>query len=421
LIDFLTTARTRVLSGRLLVRRAFLLSFGRGFASVLSAAWVILAARRLSLDEFGNVSVALALIIILTSLSDFGLQFLLARDIVETGRIRRSVLDDVIVRRFVLSVIGAALMVVLYEVATHDRNLAVPLIFSLTIVGAGFYNPSITGFRATGNIILEVTCEISSRAVVLIAGGLWLLSGGGIMAVAIAYSGVGIAVGLVAYVFVRTRSVTEALGAPRPSLSVRAAAPFVLASTVGAVYQRIDNYLLGLIRGSVAAGMYGASYRFQDLNMLIPTALGQMALSEAAGQEPRTRLSVGKRVAAQSVLLALPPVVLFSLFAQPLLEFLFGARYGVAAPIVVVLMISTVPGAAAIALQGLTGVTDPRRFAAATAGSLALNVIANLALIPFLGGVGAAIANVISQTFLAGAYYWALWRKTGELTASAGA
>ena len=419
MIDFLTTARTRVLSGRVLVRRAFQLSFGRGFASVLSAAWIILAARRLTIEEFGNVSVALALIIILTSLSDFGLQFLLARDVVETGRIRRAVLDDVIVRRLGLSLVAAALMVVLNEVATHDPDLAVPLIFSLTIVGAGFYNPSITGFRATGNINLEVTCEIVSRAVVLIGGGLWLLGGGGIMAVAIAYSGVGLAVGLVAYGFVRFESVTEALGTPRPSLSLRAAAPFVLASTVGAVYQRIDNYLLGLLRGSVAAGFYGASYRFQDLNMLIPTALGQMALSEAAGQEPRTRLSVGKRVAAQSVLLALPPVILFSLFAQPLLAFLFGARYGVAAPIVVVLMISTLPGAAAIALQGLTGVTDPRRFAGATAGSLALNVVANLALIPPLGGLGAAIANVISQTFLAGAYYWALWRKTSELTASA--
>ncbi len=421
MIDFLTTARIRVLSGRLLVGRAFALSTGRGFASVLSALWIILAARRLTLDEFGNVSVALALIIIFTSLSDFGLQFLLARDIVETGRIRRAVLDDVIVRRLGLSVIASALMVVLYELATHDRNLAVPLIFSLTIVGAGFYNPSITGYRATGNIILEVTCEIVSRAVVLIGGGLWLLASGGIMAVAIAYSGVGLAVGLVAYAWVRSRSVTEPHGAPRPSLSLRAAAPFVLASTVGAVYQRIDNYLLGLLRGSVAAGFYGASYRFQDLNMLIPTALGQMALSEAAGQDPRTRLSTGKRVAAQSVLLAFPPVLLFSFFAQPILVFLFGARYGVAAPIVVVLMLSTLPGAAAIALQGLAGVTDPRRFATATAASLALNVVANLALIPAFGGIGAAVANVISQTFLAAGYYWALWRKTGELTASVGA
>jgi len=81
-------------------------------------------------------------------------------------------------------------------------------------------------------------------------------------------------------------------------------------------------------------------------------------------------------------------------------------------------MISTVPGAAAIALQGLTGVTDPRRFAVATAGSLAINVIVNLILIPPFAGLGAAWANVVSQTFLAAAYYYALWRKTGELSAN---
>src|SRR5204863_8584047 len=91
--EFLTAARTRLVSGRLLVGGAVALSFGRGVASLLSAAWVILVARRPSLDQFGEFSVALALIIILTSLSDFGLQFILARDVVDTGRIRREVLD----------------------------------------------------------------------------------------------------------------------------------------------------------------------------------------------------------------------------------------------------------------------------------------------------------------------------------------
>jgi O-antigen/teichoic acid export membrane protein len=81
---------------------------------------------------------------------------------------------------------------------------------------------------------------------------------------------------------------------------------------------------------------------------------------------------------------------------------------------VIVLMLSTLPGAAAIAIQALAGVTDPRRFAAATAGALAFNVIANLILIPPFSGLGAAWANVISQTFLAVAYYWVLWRKTRE-------
>jgi PST family polysaccharide transporter len=418
LIDFLVNARTRLLSGHVLVGRALALTVGRGLASVLSAAWVIIVARGLTLDQFGEVSVALALVIVLTALSDFGLQFMLARDVVDTGRIRREVLDAVIGRRLILSAASAVVMVVLYVVGTHDRNLAVPLVFSLSIVGGGIYNPTITGYRATGKIRLEVISEIGSRAVVLVAGGLWVLAGGGVMAVAVAYSAVGLAVGVIDFLFVRGKSVTEPAGNPRPRISLRAAAPFALANTVGAVYARIDNYLVSLLRGAAAAGIYGASYRFQDMNLLLPSALGQLALSEAAGQEPRTRLSTGKRVAAQSVLLALGPALVFSIFAAPLLGFLFGHRYVVAAPIVIVLMVSTVPGAAAIALQGLAGVTDPRRFAAATAGSLAVNVIVNLILIPPFAGLGAAWANVVSQSFLAAAYYWALWRKTGELTAA---
>ena len=418
MIDFLTNARTRILSGRLLVGRAIYLTIGRGVASVLSAGWVILIARRLTLDEFGEVSVALALIIILTSLSDLGLQFMLAKDVVETGRIRRPVLDSVIVRRVVLAAVSALVMVVLYELATRDRNLLIPLLFTLSIFGGALYNPTITGYRATGNIRLEIISEVGSRAVVLVGGGLWVLSGGGIIAVAAAFSSVGLATGLIDYVFVRGKSSVEIIAHPLPNLSLRGTAPFALATTVGAVYQRIDNYLVALLRGATAAGLYGAAYRFQDMNVILPAALGQLALSEAAGQAPSTRLSTAKRVAAQSVLLALVPAVVFSVFAQPLLVFLFGPRYGVAAPIVIVLMISTLPSAAAIAIQGLAGVTDPRPFAVATAGSLAINVVANLILIPSLSGLGAAIANVISQTFLAAAYYWVLWHRTRELVAS---
>jgi O-antigen/teichoic acid export membrane protein len=421
LIAFLTNARTRLLSGRLLVGRAVALSFGRGIASLLSAAWIILVARRLSVVEFGDVSVGLALVLILTALSDLGLQTILAKDVVETGWIRRTVLDTVITRRLLWATVGAVLLIVLYMVATRERSLTVPFLFSLSIVGSALYNPTITAYRATGNIRLEVISEIGSRAVVLIGGGLWVFAGGGIIAVAVAYSAVGVAIGLIDYVFVRGKSEPEPSNRPLPSFSLRASTPFALANTVGAVYQRIDSYLVALLRGTAAAGIYGASYRFQDMNVILPTALGQLALSEAAGKDPRTRLSIAKRVAAQSLLLAIVPAVGFSVFAEPLLVFLFGQRYATAAPIVVVLMISTLPGATAVALQGLTAVTDPKRFAAATAGSLVMNVVANLILIPSFSGLGAAWANVISQTFMTAAFYWALWRKTNELVASPGA
>ena len=415
---FLATARSRLLSGQVLVGRAVVLSFGRGVASVLSAVWVILIARNLTLEQFGEVSVALALVLILTAVGDLGMQVILVRDVVDTGRIRRSVLDGAIVRKLILAAVSCVVLVALYVIATHDTNLAVPFLFSLSIVGAALYNPTISAYRATGNIRLEMISEIGSRAVVLAGGGLWLLAGGGIVAVAVSYSAVGVALGIIVFVLVRAQT-SNRPDDVLPSFALRAAAPYALANTVGAVYQRIDNYLVALLRGATAAGVYGASYRFQDMIILLPTALGQLALSEAAGQDPRSRMSTAKRVAAQSFLLVLIPVIVIAVFAQPLLEFLFGARYGVAAPIVVVLMLSTLPGATAIALQGLTAVTDARRFAVGTAGGLAVNVIANLILIPPFSGLGAAWANVVSQTFLAAAYYWALRRKTSEMTVSA--
>ncbi len=345
----------------------------------------------------------------------------LARDVVETGRIRRAVLDAVVARRLVLAGISVGLLVVLFVIATHDHNLAVPFLFGLSVVGAAMYNSTLTAYRALGNIRLEIASEIGSRAVVLVGGGLWVASGGGIIAVGVAYSSVGVAIGLIDYLFVRSKSAAAPIDHPLPSFSAKAAAPFALANTVSAIYQRIDNYLVALLRGSAAAGVYGASYRFQDMIMILPVALGQLALSDVSGTDPRVRMSTGRRVAAQSALLTLVPAIVIAVFANPLLTFLFGTRYGVAAPIVVLLMISTVPGAAAVALSLLAAVTDPRRFAIASGSSLVVNVVVNLILIPPFSGVGAGVAMVISQTYLVAAFYWVLWRKSAELNVATGA
>jgi O-antigen/teichoic acid export membrane protein len=395
-----------LVTGHVLVGRAAALSAGRATASLLAAAWLVLLARRLTLNDFGDVSVALALVIILGTLSDFGLQIILGRDVVENRRIRRSVLDRVVARRLVLAILASVLLLVLYVVGTRDSRVAVPLIFAASLAGAAMYGPAIHAYRTLGNIRLEIVCEIGSRAVVLVGGGIWIMSGGGIIAAAATYAGVGLAVGLAAYGFVRSRSGAATSAEPAaPSLAARATAPFVLASAVGAVYQRIDNYLVALLRGAAAAGLYSASYRFQDLILILPTALGQVALSDMSGLNPRERFAIARRIVVQGSLVAAMQAVVIAVLAEPLLRLLFGPTFAQAAPTVVALMISTVPGAAAIVLASLAAITDARGFARATAGSLAINVVANLVLIPPFGGVGAGIANIVSQTYLAAALY----------------
>src|SRR5206468_2173900 len=97
----------------------------------------------------------------------------------------------------------------------------------LSIVGASIYNATISAYRATGNIRLEIISEIGSRAVVLVVGGLWVIAGGGVIAVAVSYSASWMVLGLVDYLFVRRRWSSGA-GAGLPSFALRAAAPYAL-------------------------------------------------------------------------------------------------------------------------------------------------------------------------------------------------
>jgi O-antigen/teichoic acid export membrane protein len=386
-------------------RHAASLGGGRIVASLLSAVWLVIAARSLPVSEFGDLSILLAVGAILVTVGDLGLPFLLADSVARHGSVSWATVGSVIRRRLVAVAVGAAVTAAAYLAVASDGRLAVPLTFAVSMLATAAYSTVTAAMRGLGRFGIEAVNEVASRLAVLVAGWVWLAHGGGLLAAVVTYALADV-VSLAAVAAVANRHLAPQDGIDPCELTTRRTVPVAGGRFLATLYYRVDLWLVGLLQGSTAAAGYGAPYRLLDGVLLLPRAMGAVAVTHA-GERHRRGLStqsprkVALAAAAVVSLVAVPVM----LFAGPVIRLTFGPRYGSSAPILAVLMAAAIPGAVANVLIPLVSVRQGRRFAVTVATAFAGNVLLNLALIPRYGALAAAWTTLACQLALAATLY----------------
>jgi O-antigen/teichoic acid export membrane protein len=381
------------------------LSAGRGLASLISMAWLVVAARHLPLDQFGNLAVLLAVGAVFGTFSDPGLQLVLAEHTARSRTIFWDVLRPVLVRRQVAGSICAVLTGVLYALATPDPDLVVPLLFSVSLLGTAVYGSTLCAYRGLGRVALDGTNEVGSRLFVLAAGTYWLSHDGGLRAAVATYALADLLSALIILPVVAKRFVTTARDPVRVDLRLRATAPLALVFGIQVIYYKVDIYLVGLLSGPSEAGLYGAGYRLLEAALIPATAVSSVIVAHTAALSAEVASRDTRRYAAIAVGLTVPLSLCGAVVAHTALGTLFGSEFTSATGMTVILLVSALPSAVVSACAPVVGLRDRRAFGVGGALALALNVAANLVAIPLFGLTGAAWANVLSQLFLA---WWLL-------------
>ncbi|MCW3816510.1 polysaccharide biosynthesis C-terminal domain-containing protein [Micromonospora sp. DR5-3] len=192
--------------------------------------------------------------------------------------------------------------------------------------------------------------------------------------------------------------------------------PRALSSLAAIVVQRLDIVLLSALRGPADAAVYTAATRFLALGQLSSVALSssvQHRLAAAFARDDRAEArQLYQAATGWLVLLAWPAYLVFAAFAGPMLA-LFGSGYGAGRPVVLLLaltmLVATGCGMVDMVLNmaGRTAWT----FYNAMAGTV-LNVVANVALIPVYGILGAALAwtasILVTNLVPLGQLWWSL-------------
>jgi O-antigen/teichoic acid export membrane protein len=213
------------------------------------------------------------------------------------------------------------------------------------------------------------------------------------------------------------------IGRPRlpsrlPVGTLSQAVPLALIWFLSDVHLRVDATMLFYMRGSAETGLYGAAHRLIEGLMSVclvvsATALPHLAREWASGRAEWKQ--AWKLAAGLLSALVLAPILLLVLGPGFLMRALYGHSYIPAAPILAVLGVAGYCLCmGALVAVGLTSIGKERLQLGLTALAVALNVGANWALIPVFGGLGAALATLISSVAFLTVAGVALHRHSGD-------
>jgi O-antigen/teichoic acid export membrane protein len=271
---------------------------------------------------------------------------------------------------------------------------------------------------------LAATVLMCQRLPTAALGLLALATGHGVVAVLIAY-----AISTVVALVMAMALMVRRLGRLRLDIS-RAGRREVSTRTItlgaqevfSAGLARADAVLLSLLATTAAVGQYGAGYRLMESTLFIPLALtsafAAMFTYLHHDSSPTIQSAYGYALKAVIGLLVPCALTLF-LLPGPVLGLLFGDGFhGAITPLRLLAPVVVLLGVVLISYSLVISRRDPRVVVWAFAGALAVNLVANLALIPALGASGAAAAMLLAEGMFAVAMYELAARTVGrpELT-----
>jgi O-antigen/teichoic acid export membrane protein len=373
----------------------------------------VLAARRLSRDEFGLFALGSAIGWIAGVISDAGLQLHVARtvarsDVGSSGWIIRRWLTWRVTAAFVALGLAAAGV----AVWTADSRAVVPLILLIAVWLCNAVTEFLNHlFRGLSRTDVESTVTGVSRIATLGAGAAALAWRPTLMSLAVALLPVA------AMTLIVTAQVARRLtiGRVDPIVTTQArrwrefaeqVAPIGAGIVLSALYFRIDVVLLERWQGAAAVGSYTAVFRLIEALRLFPAAalaVALPALCQATTTRPMTRLAIQWSAAALILSAAL------WMAAGWLIPFTYGRRFADAVPAFRVLLLAfPLMTLNYVLTTQLVAWDRHRAYAVLCGAALIVNVGVNARLIPVLSAAGAAWATLWTEVFLTAGCAWAL-------------
>lgn len=364
--------------------------------------WV---ARYLGPAEFGLLNYAQAFVALFTALATLGLDRIVVRDLVQHPGQKGEILGTTLALR-----LGGALFALLVQGLTvyliQPSNLLLHLL--VAILGSGMV------FQAFDSVDLWFQSQVQSRNTVIAKNAAFLLMAGvrvtlilmrePLVAFAVAILGemaLGALLLLVMYRRQREDVRTWRVDGTWAKSLLRDGWPLILSGLAVMIYMRIDQIMLGQMRGNAEVGIYSAAVRLSEVWYFIPLAItSSVAPGIIASRTAGEAMYYGRiqKLMRLMVLMSVGIALPMSFLAPFLMTHLFGNAFAASGPILslhiwtavfVFLGVSQGPWLVA---EGLMKVSLNRTVAGGV-----VNILLNLYLIPSYGGMGAATATLIAQ------------------------
>ena len=368
--------------------------------------WV---ARYLGPEDFGLFSFASAFVSVFGTLSTLGLQGIVVRDLVNDPKGSFETLGSSFVLQATGGIIAFSLLIVLIPILRpHDQSvLSIVAIIGLTLFFKGSESMKYW-FESQVQSKYAVWAENLVFAVVVAVKIGLILVGASLLAFVWTSFLEGLFTALfilVAYEWVGGRIKVWRFSFARAKALLVHSWPLILSGFAVMVYMRIDQIMLGQMLNDKAVGIYSAAVRISESWYFIPVAIvGSVfpALLDAKKTSEAFYIDRFQKLYDALVIIALVVAIPVTFLAHQIVEVLFGHEYIEAGTILSIHIWTAVFVFLGFA-SGRWLLAENRQllvFQRAFLG-MVVNIALNYIWIPQYGGVGAAVATLLSQAVAA--------------------
>jgi O-antigen/teichoic acid export membrane protein len=383
----------------------FFTSLGYFVISFISRVIIL---RLISVEEWGQFSLAVSLIALFSMIAPLGLDASVARNIAYFGAERKgSVAWNGLVTSAVLGVLFAAVIFVISP--SLGKVFHEPFLPFIIMI----FSPALF-FGIVSQMVASIARGNKNTAANALFINLLPPTFFTLFSLILYYSGLrfyGVILGnLIAAAATSSLSFVYALrkGYFRPGKGISASEtkflllfgiPIMMVGFSSYFMIYADTLILGFFKNAVQVGYYAAALSVSKLSFLGINALGYIILPVASGLVSRRRRGelshLYKNILKWNLVASVPIFLLFVAFPAGTLTIAFGSRYGKAAIALQILAFGSFinallgPSSPALAAAGRT-----RLVALSGLLGAAANILLSVSLIPYLGFVGAAVASV---------------------------
>jgi PST family polysaccharide transporter len=379
-------------------------------------------ARYLGPEQYGMFSYTQAFVALFTSLATLGLDGIVVREVVKCPDKKNEILGST----FFLKLLGGLVMLIIVNVTILYIRPANKIVFWMIFISSCSYI-----FQSFDTIDFWFQSQLQSKytvyakniaflivsilKIVLIIANASVFWFAATFTIEVALGAIGL---IIAYRLCKFKIFKWKLNFNIVKSLLKESWPLILSGIVVMIYMRIDQIMLGQILGDKEVGIYTAATRLSEVWYFIPTTI--VSSMAPIITKLKTNNNVAYNGQVQKLfnilsLIAFPIAIIMTFLSPSLVSMLYGNGYlksgdilsiHIWTSIFVFLGVGRNPW---LLNEGLT------RFSFSTNGMGAIvNILLNLIFIPRFGGIGAAVATLVSQiiaSYLMNLFY----RKTRPL------
>ncbi len=385
---------------------------------VVSAPLVV---RHLGDVDFGRYSVVVAVVAIVTGLTEGGINSIALRELANAAdaRARDQIMRDLLGLRIVLSTAGIAIAVAFAALAGYEGTL----VLGTLLAGTGMLLSAVQTLLASE---LQARLRFGLASVIDLSRGLLtmlliialVLLDASLIAFLAMFIPAALGALLLTIVLVRDTAVLRpAFRASRWVPLMRETAVFAVAVAVNSLYFRVTLVVMSLVGTAEATGTFAISFRVMEVLVGIPVILTGAAfpILSRSVRDDRARFDTAtRRLFELCTIAGVLTSMTIALAAPFIIQVVVGSAEHSATDVLRLQALAMIAGFIAGGTgYPLLGLRRHRATLVANLVSLVVAVVLALALVPPMGAEGGAIAVILGDTMLAALNIWFLVRRGG--------